>query len=100
MKIRAESKSFPWSQFHLLRFPTWQNWGTERESLLAGPRGLEDPSSGVTAPGKRGPYSFKEAVIFQALHVLHFEFDFGGSRTNITYWVCVGDWVLGGDESW
>lgn len=97
MKIRAESKILLLSQPHLMSFPKGQNWDTERESLLARPRALEDTGRGVSATGKGCPYLFKEAVTFQSLNFLHFEFYFLGNRTNINYWACVavcGEWGL------
>lgn len=78
MKIRAESKVFPLSQPPLMSFLEGQNWGTERESLIARPRSLQDPGSAASATGKRCPYLFKEAVIFQSLNFLCVEFYFGG----------------------
>ena len=52
MTIRAEWQilASPWS--HLVSFPKWQNWGTEKESLLTRLRSPEDPGSAVSPTGE------------------------------------------------
>lgn len=75
-----------------MSFLEWQNWGTESESLIARPRSLENPGSAVSATGKRCPYLFKEAVIFQSLNFLHVEFYIVGGTKLISI---IGHvWVL------
>lgn len=52
MTIRAEWQILASPRSHLVSFPKWQNWGTEKESLLTRLRSLEDPGSAVSATGE------------------------------------------------